>query len=160
MNRFGFALVSLGTTVAVVGWYYEHHIITGLGLLMLVGLALVAAFRPSDIAFDSSRQRRPVDGVDIVLSVGFILGGFLMALAGYGTWSAGGKGEGVFWGGAVLIATGFWYIRMEDERLDWVKARARRARALAALRRRESLPAKRAQGYGRADGGSPTRDGG
>ena len=59
MNRLGFVLLTVGTTVASLGAIFHHQVITLIGLAPIVFLCALAALVPSSIAYDVSSASRP-----------------------------------------------------------------------------------------------------
>ena len=139
MNWLGFALLTFGTAVAGMGWFYQHHIITGIGLLLILVLANIAAVKPSWIAYDAviplTNEKTPTRAIQALFVLGvaiFSLGGFHVSVP---------HPESLWPRSTGIIVAGVWVIFATAFYGLWNHPRAQAFRAAAGKRRRGSRTA-------------------
>jgi len=139
MNWLGFALVTFGTAVAGMGWLYDHHVITGIGLALIATLSVLAALKPSWIAYDGviplTNEKTRVHAIEVLVVIGLLL-------FGLGAFHVSLPHPESFWPRSTgIIAAGLWVIAATAFYVLWDHPRARAMRSAAGKRRRGSRAA-------------------
>jgi hypothetical protein len=131
MNRLGFFLLTFGATLASLGWIYNHHVITLLGLIPIVALSGLAALFPSSIAYDVAEASRPKGAGERRLWILYALVAVLIVGLGVFHLSVQKPGEPpagffIMVAGAALLSSIYAYNMADEERVRALRSIPRR----------------------------------
>jgi hypothetical protein len=130
MNRLGFLLLAVGVILAGLGWFYDQPAYTGIGLIPLVVLYLLAAFLPDVIDYTHSRHAESMPPVMNWAWRGAAYVGVAMFVAA--TWhstASGGTGLPLAVAAAALPISIVGYGIVNDDRVrQWRQSRGLKRR--------------------------------
>jgi hypothetical protein len=131
MNRVGFWLLAVGVILAGLGWVYDEPRYTGLGLVPLVVLFVLATAFPDVIDYRHRSHAEPMPLVTSRIWTGTALVGVGLTLAAlWHSTASGGTGIPLAIAAATLPVSIVLYSIINDERVvEWRHAKAaKRAR--------------------------------
>jgi hypothetical protein len=130
MNRVGFLLLAVGVILAALGWLYDEPTYTGIGLLPLLVLYVLAAVFPDVIDYRHSRHAAVMPAVMNWMWRGVAVVGIVIAfIAVWHSSAAGWAGIPVVAAGAALSFSILVYTVLNDSRVAaWRQAKSEKRR--------------------------------